>query len=250
MEYRTDVNLLTIENAKTSKGEKLGYLTGILYLAPADESGVINVCQFASPGCKADCLFTSGRGRFESVYKGRLNKTLWLAHDRASFLAKLRAEIPRLVRKAEREGLTPAIRLNGTSDLAWLGLQLSREFPAVQFYDYTKLPKPQLRTRPNYHLTFSRSEVNSAAVSDALAHGVNVAVVFDRVSLSGNLPAYWTDANTGKTHKVIDGDKHDLRFLDGYQSAIIGLRAKGEAKKDAVSGFVLVSSLFPSVAAH
>ena len=37
--------LLTIENAKTIKGEELGYLTGILYLAPATESVVINTCQ-------------------------------------------------------------------------------------------------------------------------------------------------------------------------------------------------------------
>ena len=31
--------LLTVQNAKTTKGEKLGILTGILYLAPANEVG-------------------------------------------------------------------------------------------------------------------------------------------------------------------------------------------------------------------
>jgi hypothetical protein len=36
--------LLTVQNAKTRKGEKLGILTGILYLAPANESGVMNTC--------------------------------------------------------------------------------------------------------------------------------------------------------------------------------------------------------------
>ena len=36
--------------------------------------------------------------------------------------------------------------------------------------------------------------------------------------------------------KVIDGDKHDLRFLD-EKNVIVGLIAKGEAKKD-ISGFV------------
>jgi hypothetical protein len=34
--------LLTLQNAKTRKGEKLGILTGFLYLAPANESGVMN----------------------------------------------------------------------------------------------------------------------------------------------------------------------------------------------------------------
>lgn len=231
------MGLLTIENAKTIKGEKLGYLTGILYLAPANESGVMNTCQFASEGCKADCLFTAGRGVFESVHKARVKKTHFLASDRAGFLAQLRKDIVSLVRSAKRQRLTPAIRLNGTSDLAWLGMQLSREFPGVQFYDYTKLPRPYLRKSANYHLTFSRSESNHETTLDALQHGVNVAVVFD-TKRGQSLPQSWHG------YKVIDGDIHDLRFLDGYQSAIIGLRAKGKARKDASTGFVLASSLF------
>ena len=44
--------LLTFQNAKTSKGEEMGYLTGILYMAPADIVNGINVCPFASDGCK------------------------------------------------------------------------------------------------------------------------------------------------------------------------------------------------------
>ena len=37
--------------------------------------------------------------------------------------------------------------------------------------------------------------------------------------------------------KVIDGDKHDMRFLDETQ-VVVGLIEKGEAKKD-TSGFVI-----------
>ena len=36
---------------------------------------------------------------------------------------------------------------------------------------------------------------------------------------------------------VVDGDKSDLRFLDG-ENVIVGLIAKGQAKKDQ-SGFVI-----------
>lgn len=231
-------NLLTIENAKTIKGEKLGYLTGILYLAPATESGVMNTCQFASEGCKADCLFTAGRGIFESVRDARIKKTKWLAADRAGFVTQLRKDIVRIVRSADKQELRPAIRLNGTSDLAWLGMQFSREFGDVQFYDYTKLPKPYLRTSPNYHLTFSRSEINNSDVLDCLEHKINVAMVFD-TKRGQPLPHLWNG------YKVLDGDLHDLRFLDGYQSAIIGLRAKGKARKDTSTNFVLAASLFP-----
>jgi hypothetical protein len=48
--------LLTIQNAKTRKGEKLGILTGILYLAPANESGVMNTCASSTPECRHACL--------------------------------------------------------------------------------------------------------------------------------------------------------------------------------------------------
>jgi len=37
--------------------------------------------------------------------------------------------------------------------------------------------------------------------------------------------------------EVIDGDTHDMRFLDKPNS-VVGLKAKGQAKKD-YSGFVI-----------
>ena len=44
------MQLLTTENAKTTKGEKLNIRTAILYLAPWTESGVINLCGWATDG--------------------------------------------------------------------------------------------------------------------------------------------------------------------------------------------------------
>ena len=80
------MNLLSVSaDAKTIKGEKKGYLTGILYLLPADSSGIINVCANATPGCKASCLNTAGRGAFSSVQQGRMRKTKWLVEDRSDF---------------------------------------------------------------------------------------------------------------------------------------------------------------------
>lgn len=194
--------LLTIENAKTIKGEKLGWLTGILYLAPANESGVMNTCQFATDGCKRSCLFTAGRASFTpSIITARIRKTRELHEDRESFMNTLRADIARLIRKAEKQGLKPAVRLNGTSDLPWMPLALAAEFPTVQFYDYTKLPHAWTRTRANYHLTFSHSESNDAECMRALQHGMNVAVVFD-VKRGHALPDMW------RGFHVIDGDTH------------------------------------------
>ena len=119
----------------------------------------------------------------------------------------------------------------------WTNAQIAPgEFPDVIFYDYTKIPCPWTRTRPNYHLTFSLSESNFQDASDALQHGLNVAVVFN-TPRSKPLPEVW------RGYSVIDGDMHDLRFLDAHRlGLIVGLHAKGKAKKDK-TGFVQIAPL-------
>jgi hypothetical protein len=225
-------------DAKTVKGEKKGYLTGILYLAPATESGVMNTCTSSSPGCRAACLFTAGRAaQFPAINQSRIRKTQWLASDRGSFLAQLEKDIVSTIKKAKRESMTPCFRLNGTSDLPWLGHYFAAKFPRVQFYDYTKHPRPWNRLRKNYHLTFSLSEHNLKDAMQALENGINVAVVFD-VKKGQPLPKTWNG------FKVHDGDVNDLRFMmkNRRKPVIEGLRAKGRAKKDC-SGFVQKAQL-------
>lgn len=218
-------------DAKTVKGQKKGYMTGILYLAPATESGVMNTCTNSTPGCRAACLFTAGRAAyFPAINRARIRKTEWLAKDREGFLARLEKDIIAVIAKAKRENYIPCFRLNGTSDLPWLGIYFSDKFPDVQFYDYTKHPKPWMRVKDNYHLTFSLSESNIDDALEALEHGVNVAVVF-HTKRGKPLPKTW------RGFKVFDGDQHDLRFKTAPKARIIGLRAKGRAKKDC-TGFV------------
>ena len=59
---------------KMAKGEKYGYKTAILHLAPFDLS-IKNVCPKASKECAAACLNTSGRGQMVSVQNARIKKT-------------------------------------------------------------------------------------------------------------------------------------------------------------------------------
>ena len=217
--------LLGVSNAKTIKGEALGYLTGILYLAPAKSSG-FNVCARSSAGCEAACLFTAGRGKFTAVQAARLAKTLAYFNNRAAFLDDLRLSIRRIIRLANKQGLRPAVRLNGTSDLPFYVSGIMAEFPDVIFYGYTKRID-FLRKSPE-NLTFSRSESNQKDVDYILANmpEVNIAVVF-----RGKPPAVW------RGRDVVDGDLHDCRFLD-RRGVIVALKAKGRAKKDP-SGFVV-----------
>lgn len=219
------MKLLTVNNTKTLKGEKAGFFTGILHLAPFTLSGK-NVCPKASRGCAEACLNTSGHGRFNNVQNARKNRTLRYFNEREAFLNDLRGDITRLIKRAEKRGLKPAIRINGTSDLPALAIKMAGEFPDVQFYDYSKIVKTGDRELPkNYHLTFSRSENNEGEVLPMLKKGFNVAVVFEKMP------------KTYRGYKVIDGDENDLRFTD-KRGVIVGLKAKGKGKKDA-SGFVV-----------
>lgn len=230
--YSRIFNLLSVgADAKTRKGESVGYLTGILYLAPSDLSGVMNTCPNASEGCRAACLFSAGLGIFKNVQLARVNRTKLFKTNRAEFLKQIRNDVALLKAVAASRGLLVAARLNGTSDLPWEKFDIIQQFPDVPFYDYTKSEKRMNeylagKMPANYHLTFSRSESNHAAVERVIKKGGNVAVVF-----SGELPAKFMG------RPVISGDENDLRFLDA-KGVIVGLTAKGKAKRDE-SGFVI-----------
>lgn len=229
------MKLLTLGNTKTVKGEALGYQTYIMHLAPSTLSGY-NTCPMASKGCASACLNTAGRGRFTATQEARIRKTKWFFEDRETFMVQLVKDIQAAIRKADREGFIPVFRLNGTSDIRWENVPVTVNgvaqypnimavFPTVQFYDYTKLANRYILPS-NYHLTFSRSESNYVDVNKMMNTDINIAVVFDE------LPAKYN----GRT--VIDGTETDLRFLDP-KNVIVGLLAKGKAKKD-TSGFTFL----------
>ena len=235
------MKLLSTSNAKTSKGEKIGYLTGVLYLSPAKEAGGRNLCPNASPGCLSSCLYTAGRGFFDNVKNARLAKTRLFLQSPKAFIEALAQDIEALSKKAAKMGLIPAVRLNGTSDVAWeilggeIGVNLMERFPQIQFYDYTKnaarAAKYATGKLPaNYFLAFSRSECNEKGVMEVLQSGGTVAAVFS-TKKGNDLPKTWGG------RPVVDGDEHDAIFEHGA-GVIIGLRAKGQAKKDS-SGFVI-----------
>ena len=230
--------LLSTANPKIQKGTKLGYLSFILHLAPADLSGK-EVCPKRTAGCTAACLNTAGRGgmfkRGETtnvIQKARIRKTKLFFEDRETFMEQLEQDINKAIKFAARKGLTPVFRLNGTSDLSWEKYKckgsdknIFEMFDNVQFYDYTKVLGRKVADYKNYHLTFSAADGNDADVNRAIAQGMNVTVVFDKI------PAEY------KGKPVFDADETDLRFLDP-KGVVLGLKAKGRAKKD-TTGFVV-----------
>jgi len=218
--------LLSTANPKIQKGTKMGYLSFILHLAPSTLSGK-NTCPKATPGCIAACLNTAGRGGMfkkgentNMIQKARIRKTVMYFEQRDEFLATLEADIRKAIRFAERKGLIPVFRLNGTSDLSVEKWGIIEKFPTTQFYDYTKVLCRKVSHLPNYHLTFSKADGNDSDVAEALLQGMSVVAVYDAIPAG-----------------VPSADETDLRFLDP-KGIMLGLKAKGRAKKD-YSGFVI-----------
>jgi len=213
---------------KVEKGEKEGVLTSILYLSPATESGR-TTCPWASQGCAAACLV--GSGQLSMQENARLWKTAIYFGARELFFSLLNHEIAALEKKAAKLGKKAAVRLDGTSDLG-IALRFAPQFPAVQFYDYTKSVKRALQTRtlPNYSATFSYSGSNGREARKVLSRGGNVAVAFNALpAIKGRreaeaLPESW------RGFPILDGDLTDLRF-DDKAGHVVGLRFKASADR-------------------
>ena len=220
-------------NPKIDKSNKVSekYWSCIMHLRPISTK----ICPYQDIAkCKDACLNTAGLGGvYPSIQKARQKKTDLFLNDRDEFMRVLVKDINTFIRACKRKDKRPAIRLNGTSDIQWEYIEIDgyenifAMFPEVQFYDYTKIPTRKIDHIPNYHLTWSYSEANDkyAKMFDKVPN--NKAVVFKNKVL----PSMF------KGLKVIDGDTHDMRFLDEPNS-VVGLKAKGKARQD-TSGFVI-----------
>ena len=230
--------LSTVANAKIEKTNAVGgenYLYAEMSLMPNHR-----ICGGSkAAGCMDACLRNAGRGVFPNVRQARERKSEWFMTHPTGFKAQLVDELESLLKKAQKQGKTLRVRLNCLSDISW-ELQpclrngmafkgIPQAFPEIQFYDYTKLANRLGKTPANYHLTFSYSGVPTYKnqVKMAQSTDANIAVVFH----GKELPV------TFMSRKVIDGDLHDAR-IDDPKGVIVGLRAKGTARKD-VSGFVV-----------
>jgi hypothetical protein len=181
-----------------------------------------SVCGCESPACRKFCLNVTGRGPMSRTMEARERKARRVWEDRAGLIADVIHDLHLVERQAIAKGMAAVVRLNAFSDLPWENWIDMADFPTIQFYDYTKNPRRYHRfldgkMPANYHLTFSRSEINGGEVKQILRRGGNVAVIFDR-----EIPDIWGG------RLVIDGTTHDFRFKDST-GVVVGLLFK-EAK--------------------
>ena len=242
--------IFSMDNPKAIKAMGYGYINAIHYMAPAALAGVGDLCPNRSAGCTALCLgWFSGQASMvksdlvrdrNSVRLSRIAKAKRFMRDRKAYMSDVIRSIELAQGKAKREGFKLCVRMNGSTDIGWEGirnadgLSLMEQFPDMQFTDYTKSPKRALahamgKFPSNYSLCFSRSETNEAQCLEVLNAGGTVAVVFgcDKPSTYLGFP-------------VVDGDLHDLRFLDP-RGHVVALSPKGPKAKRDKSGFVVRS---------
>jgi hypothetical protein len=221
--------LLTTKQYKLDKSLKSGVITGGITLSPAFEARTIlnrplpSSCAM-SGHCAFSCLVKTGHNQFPTHARARATRTALWYDDRSAFLAQAVKEFTALQRKAARQNMIAAGRPNILSDLPVMARAIAKAIPSMNFYDYTKIPKPWLRTLDNYSITYSVSERSTVTdIQQAYAHGINCAVVVDTPK-GEPLPKIYTSHGITKT--AIDGDINDLRFQDP-KGVFVLLRWKG-----------------------
>ena len=221
---------------KNPEGQE--YLANAFYGAPSWAS-LFNTCARATYGCGTNCLNESGHGQRHMIHNGghsvhvaRMVRTLIWFKYRDQFKAKAQREIRALKRKADCMGVPLAIRPNGTTDLRFEKLwpELFADNPDVTFWDYTKDISRNVGHIPNYSLCYSVHEnTTDSDLEQAFTNGMNCVVV-------GRLKRTDAKPESYMGRPVVDGDKHDLRFLDPI-GCFVMLFAKGNAYGDS-TGFV------------
>lgn len=187
-----------------------------------------NICEWASKGCAAVCLNTSGyAGVFPDVVRGRIARRVLYQTDFPRFERMWHYEMEKALKKAEYMGRPLVVRPNTYSDIDWHGKHpdLIERYPTARFHDYTKDQNKYERFLrgehpPNYHLTFSRSEDNQEKCLEYLGRGGNIAVTSHIPQ-----PPMWYG------YRTINGDESDLR-MDDPKNVVVWLKAKGKARKN------------------
>lgn len=254
-QYKISARDLFSTNPKTEKSKVQTY---ILHLAPDNTSGV-NVCPGAG-NCRKICLHFAGNPVYmNNKQAARIRRTLAYAADPQRFARLIVCAILSKLNKHTGEPI--AIRLNGTSDIAWenVDFNVTPEFAtfcrtkfgyflpvgtrnifeifnniranygvSVTFYDYTKIKRNWAEcARLGYHLTFSfdghDNKQNLKIAASALSAGVNVAAAFN-IKRGQDLPKFAYIAN--RKLNVVDGDLTDYRPADPQGYNIVGLRFK------------------------
>lgn len=196
----------------------------IHYGAAERSSGVLNMCTSSTPGCRASCLRRSGQLGLPAGDLAVRIRTRFMYFHPFEFFVCWFAELETHSRRARAMGKSLVVRGNGTTDVRLEDLFPTEYFDLYRHSEYTKHWDRDVLPHPNHYI------VKSAKERKPLPVGENV-VVAVHVRRGDPLPRRF------EGRRVVDGDVHDLRFLDPQGEYAVLVRAKGVGRRDA-SGFV------------
>ena len=215
-------------SVKVAKGNEKR-TTRVLYLAPAGSISKATLCHMAeAAGCEKDCLTHSGMLGLPAGQDASAKRTVLYLLRRDAFLYALSEEIHKGERKALKEGVPALWRLNGTSDINWLGF--IQDHPESEFYDYSKSLSYTRNGNAlaNYDVTYSGSmfsEQSRRALGKAVKRGVRIAVAYNSKGIKGDtLPLPQGDL-------IPSFDVTDLRPLDGQVMGYLSRKGSNKAQR-------------------
>jgi len=227
-----------------AQGADTGYVNRGLTLSSADEArpfvgGNWTACLRATKACRFACVGSqTGQGALPSSKIARIGRTLAMLADLQRFNALLDYEIESERLRASVFGYLLAFRFNVASDHWEMARKTAIRNPMVNFYDYSAIVEAVTMARDVRRVYSRKNGIKSDLTARAMVRdGYGVSVVFD-VKKGEPLPKTWEGA------PVIDGDKHDLWFLQAPKEGpfVVGLRVKGSNKQKkaaTVSGFAV-----------
>ena len=226
--YLTKVHtpLLNIDSStKLQKGKQ--YKTAILYLKPSDKIATKTLCASAKLyGCHFPCLESTGQLGLSVGDNAKIKRTIIYLLNRKEFNKQIKRDVEKYYKKY---GDLLAVRLNGTSDIDFS--YIIKEYPHVQFYDYTKIYYRVLKNDlKNYDLTFSGSGANHITIKHtarAILEGHKTVLAINTKELKSE----YKRPNKLDLIPLIDMDKTDYRFTDPLNS-VGTLKRKGSNKQE------------------
>lgn len=235
------VTSLLASNMKLDKGN--AFVTG-LTLAPFKVINLfsntenVNYCVNGKE-CFKTCLFNQagrfGMGKNENGFSlpqlAGIKRALLFKENKAKFYKILFAEIALKVAEIE-ENETLYIRLNVMSDIdhSEIKAKINASFENVVIYDYTK--RIELITE-NTAFSMTNKGISLGALQAVLSNNAKISVIVTKEDKQRLLEEF--------TSQVIDGDKHDLFFLENGLFTLLAPKGLSNKQKTDLNKNMTVS---------
>jgi len=229
-DFRADRNYPTIKVTYLSIGDHnkkiaLNRIPSVSFTGAPHRMAGLNACVNSTTSCREVCIRHTGRLDMPRAIQVGIDRTQFLADHPTEAISLIHWETVRSAAKVAEL----ARRLNVVTDVNWEDVApwLFTEAPEnVVTYDYTKDWNRQPEAAERYRLTFSAMERHGIAdIREMTDRGRNVAVVFPAEMKTTPYPDQWFGI------PLINGDVTDFRYEDPQTGVIVGLYAKGRARR-------------------